>query len=81
MLMNRVFTIAALMVVGLLMLSISTWILAFNPHSSEIATWSGTWIAQRLPILIGLVLIVAGFRMLSATKVPEPVMTDDDPAP
>ncbi len=81
MLMNRVATIAALMVVGLLLLSISTWIMAFNPSSSEVAAWSWLWTLQRLPILIGLVMIVAGFRMLGTTKVPAPVMTDDDPAP
>ncbi len=81
MLINRAVTIAALLVVGLLVLSIGTWVLAFNPHSSNTAFLSGSWVLQRLPVAIGLVMVVAGFRMLSSTRVPTPVMTDDDPAP
>ncbi|MCQ8277946.1 hypothetical protein NFI95_05740 [Acetobacteraceae bacterium KSS8] len=81
MLINRAVTIAVLLVVGLLILSIGTWMLAFNPHSSNVTLFSGRWVLERLPVAIGLVMVVIGFRMLSSTKVPVPVMTDDDPAP
>lgn len=81
MLINRAFTIAALMIVGLVVLSIGTWIMAFNPNSSTVPTWSAYWLLQRLPILVGLLMVVAGFRMLSTTRVETPVMSDDDPAP
>lgn len=78
MLINRVFMIIALMIVGFVMTSISVWVLAFNMNSANVPSWSPHWIAARLPILIGVLLVVAGFRMLSHTRVSRAADDVDD---
>lgn len=72
MLINRVILIVVLMLIGLLVASISTWSLVFNMNSANVPSWSPHWIAARLPILIGVLLVVGGFRMLSHTWVRRP---------
>lgn len=78
MLINRVILIVVLMLIGLLVASISTWSLAFNMNSANVPSWSPHWIAARLPILIGVLLVVAGFRMLSHTRVSRAADDVDD---
>ena len=82
MLNTRIMMIIALMIIGFVINSISVWVLAFDFNSSDVPAWTGRWLAERLPILIGVLMVVAGFRLLSATRVPRPVSApDDDPAP
>ena len=84
MLLKRVYLIVALMLVGFIMTSISVWSLAFNMNSSNVPAWSTTWLIGRAPILVGVLLVVAGFLLLSHTRVRRPagVMIDpEDPAP
>lgn len=78
MLMKRVYLIIGLLLVGFVMTSIGIWSLAFNMNSSNIPAWSAPWMIARLPILVGVLLVVAGFRLLSATRVPRPVDDIDD---
>ncbi len=82
MLNSRILLITCLMIVGFVITSISIWVLAFNFNSSNVPAWTGRWLAARLPILIGVLMVVAGFRLLSSTRVPRPASApDDDPAP
>ncbi len=83
MLNKRIMLIVSLMIVGFVIASISVWILAFDFNSSNVSAWTGRWLAERLPILIGVLMVVAGFRLLSATRVPRPAnaFDEDDPAP
>lgn len=78
MLLKRVYLIAALMLVGFIVASISVWSLAFNMNSANVAAWTPHWITARLPILIGVLMIVAGFRLLSHTRVTRPMDDIDD---
>ncbi len=83
MLIKRAAVIAILMVAGFVILSIGVWSLAFNANSSNVPTSNGRWWLARMPILIGVLLVVAGFRVLSRTRVARPVDEVDyeDPAP
>ena len=82
MLNKRIGLIIGLMIVGFIIASISVWVLAFNANSSNVPAWTGQWLAARLPILVGVLMVVAGFRLLSSTRVPRPASApDDDPAP
>ena len=82
MLNKRIGLIIGLMIVGFVTASISVWVLAFNTNSSNVPAWTGQWLAARLPILVGVLMVVAGFRLLSSTRVPRPASApDDDPAP
>ena len=82
MLNKRITAIIGLMIVGFIITSVGVWVLAFDVNSSNVPAWTGRWIAGRVPILVGVLMVVAGFRMLSATRVPRPANApDDDPAP
>ncbi|MGI4747536.1 MAG: hypothetical protein ACRYGI_14050 [Janthinobacterium lividum] len=78
MLLKRVYLIAALMLVGFIVASISVWSLAFNMNSANVPAWTPHWITARLPILIGVLMIVGGFRLLSHTRVARPMDEIDD---
>lgn len=82
MLINRAFLIFGLMLIGFIITSISVWSLAFNVNSSNTPMWSAHWLLSRSPIVIGVLLIVLGFKMLSATRVQRPADDIDyeDPA-
>ena len=73
MLMKRAVLIAILMLAGFIITSLGVWTLAFDANSSNVPTSHALWWAARTPILIGLLLIVAGFRMLSRTRVARPL--------
>ena len=78
MLMKRVYLIVALMLAGFVMASISVWSLAFNFNSSNVPAWTARWLIARLPILVGVLLVIGGFRLLSATRVPRPIDDAED---
>ncbi len=78
MLLKRVYLIVALMLAGFIMASVSVWSLAFNFNSSNVPAWTTSWLLARLPILIGVLLVVGGFKLLSATRVPRPIDDVDD---
>ena len=82
MLIRRIAVIAILMLAGFVILTISVWTLAFNANSSNLPVSNGHWWLERLPILIGLLLVVAGFAVLSRTRVARPLDEVDyeDPA-
>ena len=82
MLMNRALLIFGLMLIGFIIASVSTWSLAFHTNSANVPAWTISWLLARLPILVGIILIVAGFKMLSATRVARPADDIDyeDPA-
>ncbi|MGI4800601.1 MAG: hypothetical protein ACRYG8_42575, partial [Janthinobacterium lividum] len=82
MLINRTVMIFGLMLVGFIITSISVWSLAFNVNSSNTPMWSPHWFLGRLPILVGVLLIIGGFKMLAATRVARPADDIDyeDPA-
>ena len=73
MLIRRVAVIAILMVAGFVILSIGVWSLAFNGNSSNMPASNGRWWLARAPFAIGLLLVVAGFRVLSRTRVARPL--------
>lgn len=78
MLLKRVYLIAALMLVGFMVASISVWSLAFNMNSADVPAWTPHWITARLPILIGVLMVIAGFRLLSHTRVARPMDDIDE---
>ncbi len=78
MLLKRVYLIVALMLAGFVMASVSVWSLAFNVNSSNVPAWTTGWLLARLPILVGVLLVVGGFKLLSATRVPRPIDDVDD---
>lgn len=82
MLINRAIVIFGLMLIGFIITSLSVWSLAFSMNSSNVPMWTPHWLLVRLPILLGVLLIVAGFKMLSATRVARPADDIDyeDPA-
>ncbi len=73
MLIRRIAVIAILMLVGFIILTLSVWTLAFNADSSNVPVTNGQWWLARLPILFGLLLVVAGFFVLSRTRVARPL--------
>ena len=73
MLIRRVAVIAVLMLAGFVILSIGVWSLAFNGNSSNVPASNGHWWLARAPIAIGLLLVVAGFRVLSRTRIARPL--------
>ncbi len=73
MLIRRIAVIAILMLVGFIILTLSVWTLAFNANSSNVPVTNGQWWLARLPILLGLLLVVAGFFVLSRTRVARPL--------
>ncbi|MCQ8240802.1 hypothetical protein [Rhizosaccharibacter radicis] len=67
--MKRAAIIPAMMVVGFLMASVAGWGLEMRATT---ATWDGdpvSWLLWRGAVVVGLVLLVVGFRMLGATRV------------
>ena len=78
MLIKRVVLIAALILAGFVIMSLGVWTLAFNANSSNVPTSDARWWAARTPILLGLVLIVIGFRVLSRTRVVRPLDEIDE---
>ena len=83
MLTKRIILIALIMLAGFAITTLSIWSLAFDAGSSDVPVWTLHWFVARLPVLIGVVMIVAGFRMLSSTSVPRPAnaLDPEDPAP
>ena len=73
MLTRRIAAIAILMLTGFVVLSIGGWSLAFNGSSSSVPASNAHWWLQRLPMLVGVLLLVTGFRVLSRTRVARPV--------
>ena len=73
MLIRRIAVIAILMLVGFVILTLSVWTLAFSANSSNVPVSNGQWWLGRLPILLGLLLVVAGFVVLSRTRVARPL--------
>lgn len=73
MLTRRIVTIAALILSGFIILTISVWALAFNANSSNVPASDAHWWLGRLPVAIGAVLIVAGFLLLGRTRVARPL--------
>ena len=82
MLTRRIITIAALILSGFIILTISIWALAFNANSSNLPVSNAHWWLGRLPVVVGGLLIVAGFVMLGQTRVARPLDEIDyeDPA-
>ncbi|MBE7210983.1 MAG: hypothetical protein INR65_08180 [Gluconacetobacter diazotrophicus] len=81
MLIKRTLWVVLLMLVGLAVTAISLWSLAFSQTASDTPAFSGTWILERLPVLVGIVILVAGFRLLGSTPTRQPSPDADDPAP
>ncbi len=82
MLIRRIATIAILMLGGFIVLSLGMWTLAFNGNSSNVPVSNPHWWLERLPILVGVLLVVAGFVVLARTRVVRPSsgIDDEDPA-
>jgi hypothetical protein len=81
MLIKRAAWVAILLLAGFALATISMWTLAFSGSASETPLFSGRWFLQILPLLLGIALLVGGFRLLGSTRV-APVSPDaDDPAP
>ena len=82
MLNRRIAAIIGLMLAGFVVASLGVWMLAFDVGSSNVPPWTGRWIAGRVPVLVGVLMVAAGFRLLSTTRMPRPASApEDDPAP
>jgi hypothetical protein len=66
---KRAITIPVLMLVGFLLASVAGWALEMGTVTATWADAPVTWLLWRGAVVLGIVLILVGFRLLGATRV------------